>query len=134
MLVKLGLSSTLPFSYLSSTFVANIGGWDSWRREVGDPYWRFHEVSCMRRRYIMYLFHWLIKIWCYFLSKLLCNGYWFLVCDHMLMLVILGFHIILIIIVLHVVKLVWGRFEVVLHVSWLESKKRDIKEEAWIKL
>ena len=82
---------------LSSTFFAHIGGWDSWRRETRDPDQRFHEVPCMRRRYILYFFFWLINNWCSSLYKSFSNGYCISIYDYMLMIIGLGFHVILII-------------------------------------
>ena len=66
---------------------------------------RFHEVPSLRRRYI-FTSSMTNKDVMLFLFQSLCNGYGISVYDQMFMLIILGFHIALIIIALHVVILV----------------------------
>ena len=72
---------------------------------------RFHEVPS-KRRWHLYFFHLINKDVILFLFHSMCLIYWISNYDLVLMLIRLGFDVSLITIALHVIILVWGRYNV----------------------
>ena len=129
MLEESGLSLPTPFPWRSSPCVVELGGWVIWRREVAEPDQGF--VRCqLEEKVYLYLFSRLIKMWCPSSSQIIVQCVieslfliiWWCYSDHL-------FHIYLIIIVLYVVIMVWGRYNLACRSLGARGARRGLKRK-----
>ena len=110
MLEESGLAFLTPFPWRSSPCVAELGGWDLWRREAADPDQGFVRCQTWREGILVLVLRTNKDVMPLFFRNhcLMCD--WIFFYDHMMLLFRSFVHVYLIIIVLYVVIMVWGRY------------------------
>ena len=127
MLEESGLSFPTPLLWRSSPCVAELGGWVPWRREAAEPDQGFVRCQTWREGILVLVFKINKDVMSFFFPNHCSMCDWISVYDHIIMLFRSLFHIHLIIIVLYVVIMVWGRYNLFCRSLGARGSRRGLK-------
>ena len=127
MLEESGLSLPTPFPWRSSPCVAELGGWVLWRREAGELDQGFVRCQTWREGILVLVFKINKDVMSFFFPNHCSMCDWISISDHMMMLFRSLVHVYLIRIVLYVVIMVWGRYNLFCR----SLEEREEQEEDW---
>ena len=129
MLEELELSLPTPLPWRSSPCVAELGGWVLWIREAADPDQGFVRCQTWREGILVLVFKINKDVMSFFFPNHCSMCDWISVSDHMMMLFRSFVYVYLIIIVLYVVIMVWGRYNLFCRSLGARGARRGLKRK-----
>ena len=129
MLEELGLSFPTPLPWRYSPCVVELGGWVLWRREAADLDQGFVRCQTWREGILVLVFKINKDVISFFFPNHCSMCDWISVYDHMMMLFRSLVHVYLIILVLYVVKMVWGRYNSFCRSLGARGARRGLKRK-----
>ena len=126
-----GIGTLFAYTFALEVFpcVAELGGWVLWRREAADPDQGFVRCQTWREGIFVLVFKINKDVMSFFFPNHCSMCDWISVSDHMMMLFRSFVYVYLIIIVLYVVIMVWGRYNLFCRSLGARGARRGLKRK-----